>query len=170
MVTLKENDIVLDKITLDDYIDYYNIASNKNITVSFMLEEVENYEEAKSAIEDVIINYSDNEFYYFAIRLNGKLIGVLKSYESEYLELGYAINEEYWNKGYATTALKLATNYFLSLDRIKKIILGSFTDNYASIRVMEKCGYKMLGIKKDEFYYKGKSRDIVYFVKEKDNN
>ena len=167
MVTLKDKNIVLDKITLDDYIDYYNIASNPNITISFMLEEVANLEEAKSTIVDIISNYEDEEFYYFAIRLDNKLIGVLKCYESEYLELGYAINEDYWNNGYATIALKLATNYFLKLDRIKKIILGSFIDNYASIRVMEKCGYNFLGIKKDEFYYKGKSRDIIYYIKEK---
>ena len=165
MVTLKSGVITLDKITLDDTSDYYLIASNPNITTSFMLDEVENLEEAKSTIEDIISNYSDSEFYYFAIRLNGKLIGVMKSYESDYLELGYAINEDYWNKGYATIALKLVTDYFLSIDRIKKIILGAFSDNYASIRVMEKCGYSFLGIKKDEFYYKGKSRDIVYFGK-----
>lgn len=165
MVTLKNKDITLDKITLDDANDYFLIASNPNITTSFMLDEVENLEEARSAIEEVINSYEDNEFYYFAIRLNGKLIGVMKSYESDYLELGYAINEDYWNKGYATTALKLATDYFLSIDRIKKIILGAFSDNYPSIRVMEKCGYSFMGLKKDEFYYKGKSRDIVYFGK-----
>ena len=167
MVTLKDKNITLDKITLDDVNDYYLIASNKNITTSFMLDEVENLEEARSAIEEVINNYSDNEYYYFAIRLDNKLIGVMKTYESDYLELGYAINEEYWNKGYATIALNLVTNYFLKMDRIKKIILGAFSDNYASIRVMEKCGYSFLGIKKDEFYYKGKSRDICYFIKNK---
>ena len=167
MVTLKDKNITLDKITLDDTNDYYLIASNKNITTSFMLDEVENLEEARSAIEEVINNYSDKEYYYFAIRLDKKLIGVMKTYESDYLELGYAINEEYWNKGYATIALNLVTNYFLKMDRIKKIILGAFSDNYASIRVMEKCGYSFLGIKKDEFYYKGKSRDICYFIKNK---
>lgn len=167
MVTLKSGNITLDKITLDDAYDYYLIASNPNITTSFMLDEVENITEAKSEIEDIISNYSDNEFYYFAIRLDGKLIGVMKSYESDYLELGYAINETYWNKGYATIALKLVTDYFLSIDRIKKIILGAFSDNYASIRVMEKCGYSFMGLKKDEFYYKGKSRDIAYFEKNK---
>lgn len=167
MVTLSSGNITLDKITLDDAYDYYLIASNKNITISFMLDEVETINEAKSEIEDVINNYSDNEYYYFAIRLNNKLIGVMKTYESDYLELGYAINEDYWNKGYATIALNLVTDYFLKMDRIKKIILGAFSDNYASIRVMEKCGYSFLGIKKDEFYYKGKSRDICYFIKNK---
>jgi len=167
MVTLKDNNLVLDKITLDDALDYYLIASNEHITTSFMLDETANLEEARSVIEDIISNYTDNEFYYFAIRLDNKLIGVMKSYESDYLELGYAINEDYWNNGYATRALNLVTNYFLSIDRIKKIILGAFSDNYASIRVMEKCNYSFLGMKKDEFYYKGKSRDIVYFIKEK---
>ena len=167
MVTLKSGDITLDKITISDAADYFLIASNPNITISFMLDEVENITEAKSEIEEVINNYSDPEYYYFAIRLNDKLIGVMKTYESEYLELGYAINEDYWNKGYATIALNLVTDYFLKMDRIKKIILGAFTDNYASIRVMEKCNYKFIGIKKDEFYYKGKSRDIAYFEKSK---
>ena len=80
MVTLKSGNITLDKINLEDANDYYLIASNPNITTSFMLDEVENIVEAKSVIEEIINNYSDSEFYYFAIRLNGKLIGVLKSY------------------------------------------------------------------------------------------
>lgn len=167
MVTLKDKNITLDKVTMEDAYDYYLIASNKNITTSFMLDEVENLEEAKSEIEEIISNYTDEEYYYFAIRLDNKLIGVMKTYESDYLELGYAINEDYWNNGYATIALNLVTNYFLNMNRIKKIILGAFSDNYASIRVMEKCGYTFLGIKKDEFFYKGKSRDICYFEKAK---
>ena len=167
MVSLSSGNITLNKITIDDAYDYYLIASNPNITTSFMLDEVETIEEAKSAVEEVINNYSDSEYYYFAIRLDGKMIGVMKTYESDYLELGYAINEEYWNKGIATTALRLVTDYFLKMDRIKKIILGAFCDNYSSIRVMEKCGYSFLGIKKDEFFYKGKSRDICYFIKNK---
>jgi RimJ/RimL family protein N-acetyltransferase len=167
MVTLKDKNITLDKVTMEDAYDYYLIASNKNITTSFMLDEVENLEEAKSEIEEIINNYTDEEYYYFAIRLDNKLIGVMKTYESDYLELGYAINEDYWNNGYATIALNLVTNYFLNMNRIKKIILGAFSDNYASIRVMEKCGYTFLGIKKDEFFYKGKSRDICYFEKAK---
>ena len=167
MVTLKDKNITLDKVTMEDAYDYYLIASNKNITTSFMLDGVENLEEAKSEIEEIISNYMDEEYYYFAIRLDNKLIGVMKTYESDYLELGYAINEDYWNNGYATIALNLVTNYFLNMNRIKKIILGAFSDNYASIRVMEKCGYTFLGIKKDEFFYKGKSRDICYFEKAK---
>jgi ribosomal-protein-alanine N-acetyltransferase len=167
MITLKNGDITLDKITLDDAYDYYLIASNPNITTSFMLDETDTIEEAKSTIEDVISNYTDEEFYYFAIRLKGKLIGVMKTYETSYLELGYAINEDYWNNGYATIALNLVTDYFLKLDRIKKIILGAFADNYASIRVMEKCNYSFIGIKKDEFFYKGRSRDIAYFERSK---
>ena len=54
MITLKNGDITLDKITLDDAYDYYLIASNPNITTSFMLDETETIEEAKSTIEDVI--------------------------------------------------------------------------------------------------------------------
>ena len=65
MITLKNGDITLDKITLDDAYDYYLIASNPNITTSFMLDETETIEEAKSTIEDVISNYTDEEFYYF---------------------------------------------------------------------------------------------------------
>lgn len=169
MVTLKIDELILDKITLDDVNDYFEIASNKNITLSFMLEYTENLIEAKSTIVDIITNYQDPEYYYFAVRLNNKMIGIVKSYESDYLELGYAINEKYWNKGYATKALKAVTNYFINLPRIKNIILGSFTDNIPSIKVMEKCGYKYFCTKLNEFYYFGKSRDIIYYKFDKND-
>lgn len=163
MVDLKIDELVLEKITLEDAYDYYLIASNRNITTSFMLEYTNTINEAKSTIIDILNSYNDSEYYFWAIRLNKKLIGIVKTYESDYLELGYAINEDYWNKGYATKALKVVTDYFLKIPRIKTIILGAFIDNEASIRVMQKCGYKYFCTKFNEFFYLGKTRSIIYY-------
>ncbi len=56
-------------------------------------------------------------------------------------EIGYFIGEPFWNKGIATKAVNLITEWgFRELD-IVRIYTGVFEYNQASQRVLEKCGF-----------------------------
>lgn len=71
-------------------------------------------------------------------------------------EIGYWIGEPYWNKGIATIALKLATEYGFNELKLERLFAGIFENNNGSKRVLEKCGYKMEGIsRKAVFKHKG---------------
>ena len=61
-------------------------------------------------------------------------------------EIGYWIGESFWNKGIATIALLLATEYGFNELKLERLFAGVFENNNGSIRVLEKCGYKMEGI------------------------
>ena len=61
-------------------------------------------------------------------------------------EIGYWIGEPFWNKGIATEAVKLITDYGLKELGLVRIHTGIFEYNTASMKVLEKCGYKRDGI------------------------
>ena len=77
--------------------------------------------------------------------------------------IGYWIGEPYWGKGIATKAIQLMTDYgFQTLDLIK-IQAGVFGHNKASIRVLEKAGFKLEGnLKKAAIKNEQIVDDLIY--------
>jgi RimJ/RimL family protein N-acetyltransferase len=101
----------------------------------------------KKWLEKAINNYKEKnpQFYVFAILLNKKLIGnvIAEKIKSESLHIGYWIGKDYWNKGYATKAVKLFIKEIKKKFKPKKILASS--SNPASRRVLEKCKFKKIG-------------------------
>jgi RimJ/RimL family protein N-acetyltransferase len=64
-------------------------------------------------------------------------------------EVGYWIGREYWGKGVATEAL----SQFLDHVEVRRpLYAGVAKHNVASIRVLEKCGFTIVGKEEDEGY------------------
>lgn len=59
-------------------------------------------------------------------------------------EISYWIGNQYWGKGLATRALKA----FLGCVQVRPLYARAARDNAASIRVLEKCGFTIIGYDK----------------------
>ena len=59
--------------------------------------------------------------------------------------VGYWVGKPYWGKGICTEALRLMIDHIRQTTTIPSLISGHFTDNPASGRVMEKCGFVATG-------------------------
>jgi RimJ/RimL family protein N-acetyltransferase len=76
------------------------------------------------------------------ILYEGQVAGWVLSYVSEIgLEVSYWLGREYWGKGIATQALIA----FLEIQKQRPIYARAAKDNLASLRVQEKCGFKVMG-------------------------
>lgn len=63
---------------------------------------------------------------------------------------------EYWGQGYASEALMLAVDYMFNERNIHRIQANVLESNTASLKMHEKCGYKVEGILRDAVYKNGK--------------
>ena len=61
-------------------------------------------------------------------------------------EIGYGINEEYRNNGYATEAVRAVLEWAISHPEVTSVEAETDSDNAASKRVLEKCGFALTGI------------------------
>ena len=87
----------------------------------------------------------------FAIVFKGEYVGNIGLMPAEDVyrksaEIGYFIGEAYWNKGITTKAVNLITDYGFSVLELLRIHTGIFEYNTASMRVLEKCGYRKEGV------------------------
>src|SRR5437667_7204384 len=76
----------------------------------------------------------------------GQVAGHIACYpHGENIEVTYWLGREFWGRGLATQAL----NRMLHLVVDRPIFARAATDNIGSIRVLQKCGFKIIGKNKD---------------------
>jgi RimJ/RimL family protein N-acetyltransferase len=81
----------------------------------------------------------DKEAFYFC----GQVVGSVLSYEeASKPEVSYWIGKEYWGKGLATRAL---SDFLAHINKTRPIYARVAKDNIGSRRVLEKCGFTIMG-------------------------
>jgi RimJ/RimL family protein N-acetyltransferase len=60
-------------------------------------------------------------------------------------EIGYMIDQQHQNKGYATEALQLLIKWAFTQDAVKAIIVHTYADNLPSLKILAKCGFEEMG-------------------------
>ncbi|HYY85468.1 MAG TPA: GNAT family N-acetyltransferase [Nitrososphaeraceae archaeon] len=82
------------------------------------------------------------------IEPNG-LVGIISlknlNIEKKKANLGYWIGESFWGKGIASESVKLVINYAFSVLRLEEVYAYVYSQNKASIRVLEKNGMTRVG-------------------------
>ena len=75
--------------------------------------------------------------------------------------VGYWVGKPFWGKGICTEALVMMISHIRKTTEIPSLISGHFTDNLASGRVMEKCGFIPTGETAfDKSLYQGSDKPI----------
>jgi RimJ/RimL family protein N-acetyltransferase len=76
------------------------------------------------------------------ILVDGQVVGNIGSWLADgKREIGYWIDRAFWGRGIATEALAA----FLRLEQTRPLYAGVAKHNAASIRVLQKCGFTLLG-------------------------
>jgi len=136
----------------------------------FVPDEVfETVEDAQETIEFLMSVYEseDGPLVYPVLRKDGANIGYVQLVPlEEGFEVGYHIAKEYTGNGYATEALKAFLSEILPKKNLDMVYGICVSENIASKKVMEKCGfekeYEGIG------QYQEKDRQIARYVFRKD--
>lgn len=127
--------------------------------------------DAKKWIEECEKNDKEKEnpnAVNFAIDANGEVvggIGLSKIVKQHKGELGYWLSENYWGKGIMTEAIKLIIEFGFKQLKLVRIYADVFPFNKASMKVLEKNGFKLEGILRKNTLKDGKYIDDYRFAK-----
>ena len=123
--------------------------------------------DAEAYISAMLAADSDKAFP-FAITLDDEAVGSIGAFRCENIhsrtaELGYYIGEEYWGKGYMTSAVRQLCAYVFENTDILRIFAEPFSYNVASCRVLEKAGFQREGVIRRAFRKNGSVQDLLLF-------
>ena len=133
------------------------------------------YNKLLSSIEDCHIRLNDWLSMHkdnlgankFIILLNNKMIGIIgfPVIDNDDFKCGlfYQIKEEYWGKGYAFEAAQGVLNYIFEKHSNAYVIADAVVLNIASIKILNKLGFKQIFIEENGFKNNGMEIDLVHF-------
>jgi [ribosomal protein S5]-alanine N-acetyltransferase len=110
----------------------------------------------------------------FAIDLGGQAVGGIGvelhgDIERCSAEIGYWLGRAFWGRGLATAAVRGFTAYAVGRYALTRVYALPFADNAASVRVLEKAGYRCEGRLRRAAVKDGVVRDMaVYAVTDED--
>ena len=139
--------ITLEKRTVDTVTTYFE-KSNRPEIKQVLPQKAKTLEEALEDYEKTLL--PDASSFGQTIYVNGRYIGDVWCYcvdmeEEPNCMVSFCIFEpEYWSKGIATTALNLFIQNIRIKFGIKTIGAFAFSNNYASIKVLEKNGFAVM--------------------------
>jgi RimJ/RimL family protein N-acetyltransferase len=85
---------------------------------------------------------SDGSTTNRVIEVDGRVVGHIASFDLEgQREVTYWIGREDWGRGLATRALQA----FLQMEEARPLYARAASDNVGSIRVLTKCGFRIVG-------------------------
>jgi RimJ/RimL family protein N-acetyltransferase len=148
MKTILETErLLLREFVLDDAEDFFRMVSDPDV-IRYVGEGAKTIEEARKGLEErPIQDYRKHGYGRWAAvyKPNGKVIGFagLKYLDDvKEVDLGYRFFKEYWGQGIATEASRAIVAYGFDVLRLPRLAAVANIENKASIRVLEKVGFR----------------------------
>ena len=160
-MTVETERLIIDRIRESDREDYFlNISHDRKVLETFICRYAETADEV-----DMSSYVSNDKMFAIRMKETGRLIGIILYFDEQdnSCEIGYGVGSRYWNRGYATEAVKSFIAYCFDEAGFDEVCASFFTGNDASRRVMEKCGMKFLRFSEKELEYMGVERDLTYY-------
>ena len=129
-------------------------------------EEVHNYitnmpvniDVADICFQFAIINKNEN-------RLIGDMGIIFTGHEKMQAEIGCTLNTDFQGKGYATEALTAMVNYLFVALKKHRVVASIDPRNTASIRLIERLGFRKEAHFKESYYLRGNWVDDIIYAK-----
>lgn len=111
-----------------------------------------------------------DDTFAFAITVGDKAVGSIGVFRQgnihrQTAEMGYFVAEEYWGKGIMTEAVKQACEYVFAESDILRIYAEPFAYNSASCRVLEKAGFQLEGVLRQNAVKNGRLLDMKMYAR-----
>ena len=155
------NKLVLRNVVNDDLPIFfeYQLDQEANYMAAFTAKDPTNQEAFMAHWHRIL---ADKTNIIQTILFNGQVAGSVSSYEEEGKpEVTYWLGKEYWGKGIATWALK---EFLATKNQIRPIYARVAKDNLGSRRVLEKCGFKIIGESKGFANVRGQEIEELLLV------
>lgn len=116
-----------------------------------------------------IANANPDDSRHFAIVVDGRPVGAvgferLQDLQTRTAEIGYWLGREYWGRGLAAEALRLATDCAFEHYDFMRLQAGILAWNPRSCRVAEKAGYQLEARLRQAAFKDGEICNLLLYV------
>lgn len=97
---------------------------------------------------------------------DGEIVGHIEFYKPVHywdaFELSYQLyDDQFAGRGWVSEAVQLLVDYLFATKKQHRIQLTIIPENAASVRIADKCGFKLEGTARGAFFNDGRSQDLL---------
>ena len=161
--------VVLRWISEDDVESLFEIFSDPQVMRYWSSGPLANREAAAELQREIAAsNESDRMFKWgVALRDSDTVIGTATlfnlSLDNGRAELGYAMGQAYWGKGYMNEALKALVSHSFAVMNLRRLEADVDPRNAASIRTLERLGFQREGFLRERWHVNGEIQDAFFY-------
>lgn len=160
---LRNGNMYLRKVDLDDSYDYYEFCKDPEVTTFLTFDAYTSIKMMQKTIGNMIRGFLCNESINYSIFYDGKIIGSISlTFKGDDAEIGIIINKNYWHQGLGTKAMQLVINYAFNTLGVKTLYANYITDNTASSKLLYKLGFSIYKVEKNGFKKNNIFYDLAY--------
>ncbi|HEX2915637.1 MAG TPA: GNAT family protein [Chloroflexia bacterium] len=166
---LETDRLILRRIETADAKALLKLLSDREVLKTTDAPQLENLEQANWLIEGLEGLFSTKAGIRWGITLKPKntLIGTCGfnrfEYQHSHSGIGYELAKQYWGQGLMTEAVAAMVNYGFEALQLNRIEALTILDNIASIRVLQKLGFREEGILREYIYAHDRYNDVRIF-------
>ncbi len=172
---LESENLLFRNFSLNDAKDIFLIRSNDEVMKFLDTNKYQLIQEAENLILSVHESYKNKTGINWAIigKTSNTFIGYFGFWrmmpEHCRAEIGYALKPEFWGKGIMTETLRFMMNFGFSKMKLHSVEANVNPLNTASIKLLEKIGFKKEAYFRENFLFDNKFLDsVIYSLLEKD--
>ncbi len=154
--------VTLKPQTPEDFDIYYKLWTDDEV-LNFLEFHKRSKEELHKAFDSYLVYFEKKYFFRFIIVTNDKKkigsFGIqLISKNSSRVDISYLLLPEYWNSGIMSEVVEMMLEYLFNEIQLNKVCATTNYNNIASKKVLEKFGFKLEGILKEQTYLENLGR------------
>ncbi|MFT6166241.1 MAG: ribosomal-protein-alanine N-acetyltransferase [Vicingaceae bacterium] len=167
--TLKTHRLELKPPSLSDASEFFEIRSDIEFMKYVGQYPIKKISKAEEYIQRIIDGFKTQTGISWKICEKGsdKLIGYIGFWSIDYTnfrtEIGYGLHPNFHRKGYATEALNAMTHFVFNELGLHSIEANADVKNIATIKLLEKCGFKKEAHFKENFFFDGTFLDSAIY-------
>jgi len=162
--------LYLRKLQLEDVYEYYErLFGDGDVSRYMLFDPHQDIAESLDSLQRKLDRYEQEDYYCWGItrKEEGSLIGLVELLRFEEGDSScsfvYMLGCDYWNKGYATEALKEVFRFAFEEMDVRAITADHFTDNPASGAVMRKAGMEYVKLLPGRYEKNGRRYDAAEY-------
>jgi [ribosomal protein S5]-alanine N-acetyltransferase len=172
---IETENLLLESFMIQDAAELFNIRSDDRVTKYLDKDNHKTIDESKRMIQGIIKAYEEKTGINWIIRENisSEVVGYIGYWrlirENVRAEIGYALNPEYWGKGYMSEVFPRIIKFGFTEFGLHSILGNVNPSNEKSIKILEKFGFKKEAHFREDYLYNGKYLDsAIYCLLETD--
>jgi len=165
--TLRGSNVILRWLTADDVDALYEIFSNPEVARYLAIPRQQSRADTEQFLDSIHEGFRTSSLFQWGVERAGRVVGTCTlaglDWQNRRAEIGFVLARDVWGQGLMPDALTAVIDHAFNDLELHRIEADVDPRNIASLRLLEKLGFRQEGYLRERYLKDGEIQDTVFF-------